>query len=85
MDAGRTTTFCRCDERTSAHLRGEFQWSYTRNSWYFPDVTRQQTWRARYYNEGTADHTGEPYEYFDCPWCGNVLPGCDDRQADGAT
>jgi hypothetical protein len=79
----RITLYCRCDERNRAHVAGEFLWSYTRNSWYFPDRLREMTWRARYYNDGTADHTHEPYEFFDCPFCGGVLPGCDDTQADG--
>jgi hypothetical protein len=85
-ESGRKTTqYCRCDARMAAHAKGEFLWSYTRNSWYFPNVTRSLSRRTWYYAEGTTeDHTGEPYEYFDCPFCQRVLPGChEDTQADG--
>jgi hypothetical protein len=45
--------------------------------WVFPhDPPRVATdaWRSKYH--GTANHTGEPYVWRECPFCGHALPGC---------
>jgi hypothetical protein len=68
-------TYCRCDARGEAMRRGDFL--PLTAGWVFPhDPPRVATdaWRSKYH--GTANHTGEPYVWRECPFCGHALPGC---------
>jgi hypothetical protein len=58
------------------------RFSGTFGGWTFCDVpTRTMSKAAHYYafidrSEYThEDHSGEPFVYHVCPWCGNDLPG----------
>lgn len=86
MGVERVVLHCRCDERERAHLANEFVWTWDYRAWVFPNNPRRKMpWRAKFYlPEDRTDHSDEPYLFYDCPWCGNVLPGCNDVQADGA-
>lgn len=61
-----------CDGRVDAMRRKAFVWNHELMGWV--DLTappRISTDRAKYYN---GDHTGEPYIWKDCPFCGHELP-----------
>lgn len=65
-----------CDGRVDAMRRGDFVWNRDLKGWV--DVTRPKRecltdrYRLSYY--GMEDHTGEPYVWHDCPYCGSALP-----------
>ena len=87
-----TTLWCRCDARIEAHGRGEIEYSWDLRAWFYPDAPRRwMSAKAAYYalrERGAEfpheDHRGEPVRIYDCPFCDNLLPGCEDDQADGA-
>ena len=65
---------------------GLFLPAKTLGGWVWIDAPlRHLTFLARFYNEGTPDHTGEPFVFVDCPFCGGVLPVplTDDWRLDG--
>lgn len=85
---------CRCDARQSSMDAGEFQYWGARRAWYFTYGARRQMTaeaffrafvdRSEYYHE---DHRGEPYLFYECPWCDLPLPLTEEPkagQADGA-
>ena len=60
----------------AAQASGEFVFLPHAQAWVFTGEdapTRQLTWRARYYLDGQPDHTGDPYHWHDCPFCGAPL------------
>lgn len=64
---------CICLERLVAVGRGDFFCLAEKGGWAFVDGPfRSRTMRG-VLNE-TEDHTGEPYLYHACPFCGAVLP-----------
>ena len=70
---------CSCKARYHAMAQGEFLWSDMAGGWVFVDLpTRNVNWRTRYIagEQGRVieDHTGEPYTWHDCPFCGFELP-----------
>ena len=66
-------TMCFCDERVAAQGR-TFVWDGAQAAWYFPGDPVRTATNAAVYN-AEADHRGEPYGWFTCPWCGHPLPG----------
>ena len=68
---------CLCAKRLAAQAQGEFVFLPHAKAWVFTgeDVPRRAlTWRARYYlKDGEPDHTGEPYHWTCCPFCGGEL------------
>jgi hypothetical protein len=71
---------CACWARYKAQLRGDFVralegWRFTAGP------VRRMSAKARYYAFGERrefphqDHTGEPYYWTTCPFCGGDLPG----------
>lgn len=72
-----------CAERFIAICQDEFGPAKSLGGWIFRDGPyRQASWkdwnRARYY--GIEDHTGQPYIWVSCPWCGKDLaPPPDDE------
>ena len=70
---------CACKDRYHAMCCGEFLWSEIVGGWMFVDApVRTMSWRTRYLANERGhipdDHTGEPYRWYDCPWCGRELP-----------
>jgi hypothetical protein len=83
-----------CPERLWAVVEGSFGpakslggWVFREGPWRRLDDTAK--WRAVYYGQDQPDHTGEPYVFTQCPWCGKDLApppddeGLEDEQADG--
>lgn len=68
------TALCTCAKRQAAQASGEFVFLPHARAWVFTDEEapkRALTWRARYYlPAGERDHTGEPYQWETCPFCG---------------
>ena len=63
-------------------VHNEFGPARSLGGWVFKDGPyRTLTWRAVYYSDGrTPDHTGQPYVWVSCPWCGRDLaPPPDDE------
>jgi hypothetical protein len=65
---------CNCRSRRKAQQRGEFLYDEARGAWVFPDVTRTLSPRARFFEAKVADHTGEPFTWDICPFCGLDFP-----------
>lgn len=63
-----------CAEFYFARLKGEIVANRDDGCWEIPDAKpRNMSWRARFYGEarpGFEDHTGDPYRWYDCPFCG---------------
>ena len=77
-----TRVVCACDRRRQAQADGDLLYWPSARGWMFPDLPlRKMDARARYYAYGVrgefehADHTGEPFVFELCPWCGHELPG----------
>lgn len=68
-----------CSERLLAIVEDQFGPAKSLGGWVFRDGPfRLATWRARYY--GMEDHSGQPYVYVTCPFCGRDLaPPPDDE------
>jgi hypothetical protein len=71
---------CMCMKRYRSQLRGDFV--RTPEGWRFTaGPSRAMSAKARYYafaDRGEfphEDHTGEPYYWTTCPFCGGDLPG----------
>lgn len=75
-----TTTHCRCDKRRDAMNRGEFQ--ITGSGWIFTNTaevpprrtTTKVRWEAPLRSAKWENHHGEPYNFYECVWCGHTLP-----------
>jgi len=68
---------CTCKERYRAMSRGEFLYSGQHDAWFFPDMRfRSMSVAALYFasERGIDDHSGQPYLWHCCPWCGADLP-----------
>lgn len=81
--------FCHFDDALKRHLVcASFYFACVKNEiipnrddgyWEIPaDLPRRMGWRARFYakqrNQNYIDHSGDPYAWFSCPWCGGDLP-----------
>jgi hypothetical protein len=81
--------FCHFDEPLKRHLvcsafyfaraKGEIVQNTGDGYWEIPaDQPRRMGWKARYFarerNQDFTDHSGDPYAWFACPWCGGDLP-----------
>lgn len=56
---------------------GSFLLSFTLEGWIFADgpMRKMSPMAAYYANErGVMNHTGEPFVWVTCPWCGLDLP-----------
>lgn len=60
---------CRCPTRQQAQQTGAFVYSAEHDGWIFPDLPARKTKRPWL----TENHTGDPYVYVTCPWCGRDL------------
>lgn len=72
---------CTCTKRLTVQAAGEFVYEPHHRAWVFTgeDAPRRAlSWRARYYLEDGEDHTGEPYRWHCCPFCGSSLPNTHD-------
>jgi hypothetical protein len=77
IDTFRTALPCSppCDERLLAVIEETFLPAKTLGGWVWTELPlRQQTFRARFFHEDVANHSGEPVVLVDCPWCGGALP-----------
>lgn len=74
---------CRCQARQAAQRTAFFLYSVHFGGWVFPDDARRVTFAKERWRGTTADHSGEPYVWHACPWCGGDLE--DDGQADGGS
>lgn len=70
-----------CAPRANAMRRGDFRWDWKLGAWTDrARPLRQMTSRTKYfvYSErrdvAHVDHSGEPVQIWDCPWCGRALP-----------
>lgn len=77
-----TFRLCCCDPRLDAQLDAVFIYLPLRRAWAFTDGSyRSMSAKARYYalidrsEFHHVDHTGEPFAWESCPWCGCDLPG----------
>jgi hypothetical protein len=62
-----------CRERLEAIIEDRFGPAKSLGGWVFREGPyRMATWRARYY--GMEDHSGEPFSFVSCPFCGGELP-----------
>jgi hypothetical protein len=86
-------TVCGCRERRDAFKDGWFIYAPDRDGWIFTDgPIRERTRAALYYGpeRGVDDHSGEPFVWQCCPFCGEDLPDqrhdmvWHDDQGDGA-
>lgn len=90
-ESSRTIRPCHppCAERLMAVIEERFLPAKSLGGWVWLDAPlRRMSWRVRYLNEGTPDHSGEPYVYATtCPFCGGDLPPApdDDWCLDGET
>lgn len=83
-----TRTLCACDRRRAAQLLGDFVGLPHQRAWAFTDGAchRAMSAKARYYAFGERaeyphkDHTGEPFLWVSCPFCGHELPGTEDHR-----
>jgi hypothetical protein len=69
-------TVCSCAERLAA-VRDEWFLYVPSHGWFFTDgPTRSMSVRAAYFacERGIENHTGEPFYWTDCPFCGVELP-----------
>lgn len=70
-----------CEERAFAEDVGNFLYLPNRDGWVFSDgPMRRMTSMAAFLasTRGGDDHTGEPYVFQACPWCGADLPRPDE-------
>jgi hypothetical protein len=68
---------CDCAERHAAERRGEFLYLAFVHGWVFDGGPfRTMTPAGRYFRfeRDVEDHTGEPYSWVTCPFCGFDLP-----------
>lgn len=68
---------CGCEERIAAQKDGWFVYVYDRDGWVFTDgpMRRMSTLAAYYASErGVENHTGEPFVWHCCCFCGLDLP-----------
>ncbi|MGK2935210.1 MAG: hypothetical protein ACSLFE_08210 [Gemmatimonadaceae bacterium] len=70
-----------CRPRANAMRRGDFRWDRRLRAWIDRmRPVRAMSNRTRYflYSErrdlNHPDHSGEPIQIWDCPWCGVALP-----------
>lgn len=77
-----TRIICSCDKRRLAQANGELLYVAEMRGWMFTDLPRRfMDARARYYAYGEraqyahADHSGEPFVFELCVFCGHELPG----------
>ena len=74
----RTTRPCTnppCKERLFAIVEEKFLPARSLGGWVWTDAPlRSMSFRAKYYNQDTPDHSGEPIVFVDCPFCGGALP-----------
>ena len=69
-----------CVERLVAIVEQEFGPARVLGGWVFRDGPYRKLddlakWKAAYYEEeAPTDHTGEPYAWVTCPFCGRDLP-----------
>lgn len=62
-----------------ARAKGEIVQNKDDGHWELPaDPTRRMGWRAVFYakqrSQDFTDHSGDPYGWIACPWCGGDLP-----------
>lgn len=74
-------TLCACNERKAACDDGEMFFSQCSRGWVFVNgPLRRMSAKSRYYamldrsEFSHTDHTGEPFSFTVCPFCGNDLP-----------
>lgn len=83
-----------CPERLWAVVHNEFGPAKSLGGWIFREGPFRALgdlvkWRAVYYGQEQVDHSGEPYVWVTCPWCGRDLApppddeALEDEQADG--
>jgi len=68
---------CGCNERYNAMGCGAIVYSHYLLGWVLRETPlRQRFGSATYYavERGIEDHTGEPFLWQSCPWCGCELP-----------
>ena len=68
---------CDCPHRHAAQKLGQFFYMALFKGWVFDDGPfRAMSESARYFRfeRDLEDHTGEPFVYHTCPWCGCDLP-----------
>jgi hypothetical protein len=66
-----------CDDREQAERNGEFAYIAYYEGWCFTDgpLRRVSTLaRSNGVLRGVELHSGEPYAWLDCPFCGAALP-----------
>lgn len=69
-----------CPERLWALVNNEFGPARVLGGWVFRDgpyrrLDDNAKWKATYYDqEMPTDHTGEPFSWVTCPYCGRDLP-----------
>lgn len=80
-DEPQTRSICCCDDRHFARFRGEFVFMERWAGWVFVEgPTRRMSPAAKYFalidrsQFDHHDHTGEPFVWLTCPWCGGDLP-----------
>lgn len=75
-----------CPERLWAVVHNEFGPARVLGGWVFRDgpfreLNDNAKWKAVYYDRPEpTDHTGEPYAWVDCPFCGRSLPEPPDNE-----
>lgn len=78
-----TIRHCRCDRRTQDEATGTTRWSRAFGGWVMSDVptrTRRMSWGTYeqvWLDQGIKtppDHTGEPFIWEVCVYCGGDLP-----------
>ena len=67
-----------CPDRVLAMQLGQFVYSHDApKGWIFVESSVREWLGAAKWNGGYAqtDHTGEPFTWTTCPWCGRELSG----------
>lgn len=66
-------SICRCETRQAAQRTGFFEYSAALRGWIFPDDARRVSFARERWRGQTPDHTGEPWVWHSCPFCGGDL------------
>lgn len=80
-----------CRPRANAMRRGDFRWDRQLRAWIDrARPLRSMSSRTKYFvyseraDAAHVDHTGEPIQIWDCPWCGVELPSLSPARPDSA-
>jgi hypothetical protein len=77
VDPYRTAIPCHppCEGRLRAVIEERFLPAKSLGGWVWLDAPlRQMNWRVKYMHEGMPDHSGEPFVFRECVFCGGTLP-----------